>query len=91
MGRTDDVLHHMQHPYTQGLLAALPRPTQRGQPLQSIGGSVPDGLSLPPGCPFAPRCPHVMAICQEQQPPLIPVGPAEHVAACHLYTQKGAV
>jgi oligopeptide/dipeptide ABC transporter ATP-binding protein len=42
-GKTDDVLYRMKHPYTQGLLAALPRPAQRGQALQSIEGSVPDG------------------------------------------------
>jgi peptide/nickel transport system ATP-binding protein len=90
MGRVEDVLHRMKHPYTQGLLAALPRPTRRGQSLQSIEGTVPDGIHLPPGCPFHPRCPEAMAICQVEQPPLLPVGPDGHVAACYLCQQKEA-
>ncbi len=90
MGRVEDVLYQMKHPYTQGLLAALPRPTHRGQSLQSIKGSVPDGLHLPPGCPFHPRCPEAMDICQVEKPPLLTVGPKEHVAACHLYGQGEA-
>jgi len=85
MGQVEDVLYQMKHPYTRGLLAALPRPTHRGQSLQSIKGSVPDGLHMPPGCPFQPRCPEVMDICQVEKPPLLTVGAKEHVAACYLY------
>jgi len=88
MGQADDVLHRMKHPYTQGLLAALPRPTYRGQALQSIEGSVPDGIYLPPGCPFHPRCPAAMDLCQVEKPPLFSVGPEGHVAACYLYAQE---
>jgi oligopeptide/dipeptide ABC transporter ATP-binding protein len=90
MGRTDDVLRRMKHPYTQGLLAALPRPAHRGQTLQSITGSVPDGLQLPAGCPFHPRCPEAMDICQAGKPPLLPVGPKGHMVACYLYGQEAA-
>jgi len=71
MGQVDDVLQRMKHPYTQGLLAALPCPTHRGRSLQSIEGSVPDGLYLPPGCSFHPRCPHAMDICRMEKPPLL--------------------
>jgi peptide/nickel transport system ATP-binding protein len=85
MGDAERVLHQMKHPYTKGLLGALPRPTHRGQALQSIEGSVPDGIYLPPGCPFHPRCPEVMDVCQTEKPPLYPVGFKSHVAACHLY------
>lgn len=88
MGRVAEVLYQMKHPYTQGLLRALPRPTQRGQPLQSIAGSVPDGLHLPPGCPFHPRCPEAMDVCRGKKPPLLSVGPHEHLAACYLYGQE---
>jgi oligopeptide/dipeptide ABC transporter ATP-binding protein len=87
MGEADDVLYRMKHPYTQGLLGALPRPTQRGQVLQSIEGSVPDGLLLPTGCPFHPRCPKVMETCHGEKPPLIPVGVEGHAAACYLYQE----
>jgi peptide/nickel transport system ATP-binding protein len=90
MGRVDDVLYQMKHPYTQGLLTALPRPTHRGQSLQSIKGSVPDGLRLPSGCPFHPRCPSAMDICRAEKPPLFAVGPKEHVTACFLYGQEAA-
>ena len=45
------------HPYTQALLAAVPRPDQqRGERLAAIGGQPPNLVNLPPGCPFAPRC-----------------------------------
>ena len=82
-----DVLYQMKHPYTQGLLASLPRPTQRGQDLQSIGGSVPDGIHVPSGCPFHPRCPQVMEVCSKAKPPLYRVGREGHVAACYLYDE----
>jgi oligopeptide/dipeptide ABC transporter ATP-binding protein len=90
MGDVNDVLYHMKHPYTRGLLAALPRPTQRGDTLQSIEGSVPDGIHLPAGCPFHPRCPHVMDICLGEKPPLYRVGFKDHVAACYLYGEEKA-
>lgn len=88
MGRTEDVLYEMKHPYSQGLLAALPLPTDRGHALASITGSVPDGIHVPSGCPFHPRCPHVMDICSVEPPLLVPVGQAGQVAACHLYGQE---
>jgi oligopeptide/dipeptide ABC transporter ATP-binding protein len=91
MGSTEDVLYEMKHPYTQGLLAALPLPTDRGQSLASIAGSVPDGIHLPSGCPFHPRCPRVMDVCSGEAPPLVPVGREGHVAACYLYEQDGGV
>jgi peptide/nickel transport system ATP-binding protein len=90
MGQADDVLYHMKHPYTQGLLGALPRPTQRGQALQSIDGSVPDGLYLPAGCPFHPRCPQAMDICKAEKPEFYTVGSREHKVACFLYNGEAA-
>jgi peptide/nickel transport system ATP-binding protein len=88
MGTVDDVLYRMKHPYTQGLLGALPRPTQRGRALQSIEGSVPDGIHLPPGCPFHPRCSRAMDICHSEKPPLLPINSEGHVVACYLYEQE---
>jgi peptide/nickel transport system ATP-binding protein len=89
MGRTGDVLHHMKHPYTRGLLAAVPRPSYRGRPLQSIEGSVPDGIQIPPGCPFHPRCPEVLEVCSREKPRLDTIGLNDHVVACHLYGKEG--
>ena len=88
MGRTEDVLYKLKHPYSQGLLAALPLPADRGQPLASIAGNVPDGIHLPSGCPFHPRCPYVMDVCSVERPPLVPVGGEGHAAACYLYGQE---
>jgi peptide/nickel transport system ATP-binding protein len=88
LGYADDVLYRTRHPYTQGLLGALPRPTQRGQALTPIEGSVPDGVRLPPGCPFHPRCPLAMELCPAEKPPLYPVGPREHQVACYLYKEQ---
>jgi peptide/nickel transport system ATP-binding protein len=87
MGHADDVLYQARHPYTRGLLGALPRPAQRGQALTPIEGSVPDGVDLPPGCPFHPRCSHVMDLCLAAKPPFYPVGSGDHHVACYLYQE----
>jgi peptide/nickel transport system ATP-binding protein len=72
------------HPYTQGLLASIPRiddPTKR---LESIPGSVPNLITPPAGCRFHPRCPHAMPICTQSRPPMTVEGEGHHVA-CFLY------
>ncbi|MBB5721815.1 oligopeptide transport system ATP-binding protein [Loktanella ponticola] len=56
------------HPYTRGLLAAIPDPRQAGRPLSPVRGSPPDMRTPPPGCPFAPRCPQAMRICETPPP-----------------------
>jgi peptide/nickel transport system ATP-binding protein len=82
----DTVFHHSAMPYTLGLLGSLPRmdTTQRG-PLRPIPGNPPSLINLPPACPFAPRCPAAIQRCLEEEPALLPVGPA-HEAACHRST-----
>ena len=85
VGATGDVLHQCAHPYTQGLLAALPSPNQRGSELRSIPGGVPSGLVRLPGCPFHPRCPKVMEVCRTEPPPFFPLEKEGHQAACYLY------
>jgi peptide/nickel transport system ATP-binding protein len=84
-GRTRDIFKEMKHPYTQGLLAAIPRPGSHGQPLLAISGSVPSGLVLFPGCPFEPRCSFAMEVCRQGPPPLVRVG-EEHYVACYRYS-----
>ncbi|MDH7484763.1 MAG: ABC transporter ATP-binding protein [Anaerolineae bacterium] len=86
VGRTPDVFQAMKHPYTQALLAAIPRPGSHGQPLPAIPGTVPSGLERIPGCAFHPRCPFVMDVCRAEKPPLVSVG-EEHTVACYLYPQ----
>jgi len=83
---TIDLFHQPKHPYTQGLLAALPRPGSRGQSLTSIEGNVPSGLQMIPGCAFAPRCRFAFDRCATESPSLIERTPA-HEVACHLYDE----
>ncbi|MFZ2649651.1 MAG: ABC transporter ATP-binding protein [Burkholderiaceae bacterium] len=71
-----------QHPYTVGLLGALPRLDDLQQTrLAAIDGQLPDPLRLPQGCRFAARCPFVQAPCREQAPALRDVGDG-HLSAC---------
>jgi len=84
-GTVDEVLYQTKHPYTQGLMAALPDSVDHGRPLQVIKGNVPDGLRPVTGCPFHPRCQAVMDICREQQPLHIQMENQGHTVACHLY------
>jgi peptide/nickel transport system ATP-binding protein len=69
-----------EHPYTVGLLGAVPRIEGGADRLASIEGTVPDLRAPPPGCRFAPRCPFSGADC-ETQPLLAPLAPG-HAAAC---------
>ncbi len=85
-GDVRSIFHRPQHPYTQGLLAALPSPGSRGSDLKVISGMVPSGLHPEPGCAFAKRCEFAMDMCTQRQPALFAVGPA-HRAACFLYEE----
>jgi peptide/nickel transport system ATP-binding protein len=82
-GPVRDVFYMPKHPYSVGLLNAVP-PIQGEEftPLTSIPGSTPNLANIPEGCPFHPRCPYHTEICTRVDPPLIEVGP-RHVAACH--------
>lgn len=72
------------HPYTEALLHAIPRVTERSARLWSIEGQPPDAANLPPGCPFSPRCPKVEDRCRRDVPPEFEVG-ANHYARCWLW------
>jgi oligopeptide/dipeptide ABC transporter ATP-binding protein len=79
-----------RHPYTQGLLRAVPRldhPSK--QPLATIPGIVPNLLNLPGGCHFRARCPWAIAKCATEEPPLMPVA-ADHTAACWVMPEPDA-
>ena len=72
------------HPYTQGLMAAVPRPDKSTIKLQSIKGSVPDLIYPPTGCRFHPRCPKAWAECSQRKPPDIEAA-QKHLVQCLLY------
>ncbi len=64
----DDALCEPKHPYTSGLIQAIPRAEKRRQPLYSIPGRVPPLTSMPAGCRFEPRCEHAREPCRAPQP-----------------------
>ena len=71
MGKVKDMFLHPLHPYTQGLLSAIPRlSTPHGEKLYTIRGIVPDLSTLPTGCVFSTRCDQCMDICRKLRPPL---------------------
>jgi oligopeptide transport system ATP-binding protein len=86
-GTADQIFANPRMPYTQGLLASLPRvdDTQHRR-LEPIKGQPPNLLRLPPGCAFAPRCGYRMPICVEPVP-LYDFGDG-HVARCYLYDDR---
>jgi peptide/nickel transport system ATP-binding protein len=82
LGSKNDIFHAPAHPYTRGLLKAVPTlRTDRAQPLQAIEGTVPPLHAVPPGCPFEPRCEFRIAECARSLPPLLEIAPG-HWARC---------
>lgn len=75
-----------EHPYTIGLMNAIPRVDLAAEPPKPIDGSPPDLLHPPTGCRFHPRCPYRQDICLQQDPPLIALSPS-HRSACHFAGQ----
>src|ERR1700722_84747 len=78
---TDALFDRPAHPYTKGLLAAVPPLAGPRQRLVSIKGNVPEPSNMPPGCAFAPRCPLAGDDCALETPPMRTVSPG-HRAAC---------
>jgi len=80
----DTLFARPRHPYTSGLLAALPDMVGPRRRLEAIGGNVPEPWNLPPGCAFAPRCGHASAACAAAMPDFATVGPSHEAACIHL-------
>ena len=83
-----DLFGSARHPYTQGLLAALPALTGPRRRLAAIPGTVPEPGNVPAGCRFAPRCPVAETRCATVPPPSRTIG-FRHVTACHRQIESG--
>ena len=89
LGSKQDIFRVPAHPYTRGLLKAVPTlRTDRTRPLETIEGTVPAPHTVPPGCPFEPRCDFRMAECARILPPVVEVAPG-HWARCPVVNQQG--
>jgi oligopeptide/dipeptide ABC transporter ATP-binding protein len=87
-GYTEAVFASPRHPYTEALLASVPRhDVERQEWLQSIPGVPPSPMSLPPGCAFHPRCTYAQDLCAADAPALRAIGDRE--SACHFAETVG--
>jgi len=84
VGTAEQVFGGPNHPYTEGLKAAIPKLGERIERLHTIPGSVPSPYEEIVGCPFQNRCPYVMDRCRREFPALYTLGPG-HQARCFLY------
>jgi peptide/nickel transport system ATP-binding protein len=89
-GPVSQVVRHPRHPYTAGLLGALPRSRGRRQPLQVIPGSVTSVMTKVDGCPFAPRCSFVMEKCWHERPEGLTAAD-DRLVACWLETDHAGL
>ncbi len=81
MGGVRDIFNHPSHPYTEALLASVPKLEEDIDRLYAIEGQPPALHDLPQGCSFAARCPYVMDRCLEEYPEQFPVD-EDHFTSC---------
>jgi peptide/nickel transport system ATP-binding protein len=84
MAATDELYYHPKHPYTEALMAAIPKPNprMRTRPIR-LPGEVANPANPPSGCYFHPRCRYAQEICSQERPLLQDIG-SEHWVACHF-------
>jgi oligopeptide/dipeptide ABC transporter ATP-binding protein len=80
---TAELFAHAHHPYTEGLLGAMPRVGGEAERLATIPGTVPPPTAWPDGCRFRDRCPYAWERCEREHPPLYQIN-AAHTSRCHL-------
>lgn len=83
-GRVEDIFNNPGHPYTRGLIGAIPRLDQDQEYLEIIKGALPNLLRLPEGCKFRERCPLAMDICASARPPRVELEDG-HEVFCYAY------
>jgi oligopeptide transport system ATP-binding protein len=84
IGKTEFIYAKPTHPYTQGLISAVPRLDDNADKLKTIPGNPPDAMLDPVGCPFFPRCKFSKDICSTQTPELFEIEENNHFRACHV-------
>ena len=84
IAKTEFIYASPTHPYTQGLISAVPRLDDNTEKLKTIQGNPPDAMLDPVGCPFSPRCKFSKDICSNQTPELLEAGENHHFRACHV-------
>jgi len=84
IAKTELIYARPTHPYTQGLISAVPRLDVNADKLITIQGNPPDAMLDPVGCPFSPRCKFSKDICSNQTPELLKTGENNHFRACHV-------
>ena len=88
IGPVRDVIKHPRHPYTIGLMGAIPSVGTDVERLSQIDGSMPRLTDIPAGCAFNPRCTKVFDRCRRERPELVTAGATD--VACWLYDEAGA-
>jgi peptide/nickel transport system ATP-binding protein len=86
IGPVRDIVRNPLHPYSRGLMGAIPTLATDADRLVQIPGAMPRLSAIPPGCPFNPRCPNVFARCHVERPAAIQRD--THRVACHLYDEE---
>ncbi len=87
LAETEELFKNPKHPYTEALLAAVPKPDPKYRDTEKhLSGEVADPSNPPSGCYFHPRCPYAKDICKQEYPPLVNVGDNgnEHLVSCHF-------
>ncbi|MFO7817946.1 MAG: ABC transporter ATP-binding protein [Thermodesulfobacteriota bacterium] len=86
-GPTREIVDDPQHPYTRGLISALPQSAHSGKRLNQIPGTMPNLTSIPSGCSFHPRCTMAKPVCSRITPQLKSNPKKTGLVACHLFGQ----
>lgn len=86
----NELFNHPAHPYTAGLLSAIPRLDETRERLSIVPGSIPNPTRMPDGCRFHPRCQYADERCRMEQPPLVSPKPGQWVSCWRVAGEEGS-